>query len=384
MRDIFTILKKELKSIFTDKAILFQVVFIPFIIVFGYSMLMSVLSDEGGDKENEKVVAYSVNVPEYMKDAIEDLGIEDTSLEKIEDYRKDISKKKCDLIVVFPEDFHINMENTEKISNIEIWYNSSEIRSTNLYTDLSALLSGFQPVAFTVNADADVSYDLGDPDFTKKKMLGTIMPLMLIMGVFTVCMNIAAESIAGDKERGFLNTILITPVSRRNVASGKAAVIFIVAIIAGISAFVGLALGLPKFSKAIQATEVIKYSGKEYIILFLVTITAIFAMSSILLIVSTLSSSVKQATTIAPVFFMIIMILAMLRTVESFDRVFEKFGRGNSVIPIWNSMDVLQKIVQMDFNTMDALLTCGVNVLFTILSLIIIGKIFENDNIVNG
>ena len=44
IRDISTIARKELRSFFTDKIILIQILLLPFAIVFGYSMLMGGMS----------------------------------------------------------------------------------------------------------------------------------------------------------------------------------------------------------------------------------------------------------------------------------------------------------------------------------------------------
>lgn len=384
MSDIVTVIKRELKSIFSDRVIMFQIILLPFMLVFGYAILMSALNGDADEDKLKDVVAYSVNAPEVMSDVLEDMNIKPLKATDMEDMKTKISKNECDLIIKFPEDFKIDASDQSNLSNVMIWYNSSESKSMNLYAALNETLNKYQPIAFTINADSDEEYDLGDPNFTVKKVLGTILPIMILMSVFTVCMNIAAESIAGDKERGFLNTMLITPVSRRNIAAGKAFSLFIISIIGGFSAFLGMILGLPKIAEALEFTEKISYSVKEYIMLFIVTITAVFALSGMLLVISSLAQSVKQATSISPVFMIIITILSMIKNVDSFSESFEKLGRANQMIPIWNSMDTLQKIIEMDFSVSSVLITCAVNTCFAIVSVIVIGKIFENDNIVNG
>ena len=66
-RDIWTVVKKELKASFSDKVVLFQILFIPFIIVFGYAMILVASEETTSTSESEdNVIAYYVNAPEYM------------------------------------------------------------------------------------------------------------------------------------------------------------------------------------------------------------------------------------------------------------------------------------------------------------------------------
>ena len=73
-RDIWTVAKKELKAGFSDKVVLFQILFMPFLIVFGYAMLMVVMGEaQSNDESEEAVNAYYVNAPEYMLEGLQEL-----------------------------------------------------------------------------------------------------------------------------------------------------------------------------------------------------------------------------------------------------------------------------------------------------------------------
>ena len=125
-RDIWTVAKKELKAGFTDKIVLLQIIFMPFVIVFGYAFLMVVMGEasEGAESENEPK-AYYVNAPEYMVEGLEELKLQSASLDMVEDLKKDIEDKECELVVVFPEGFVMADGTSDELSNIEIWYNST-------------------------------------------------------------------------------------------------------------------------------------------------------------------------------------------------------------------------------------------------------------------
>lgn len=384
-RDIWTVAKKELKAGFSDKVVLFQIVLMPFLIVFGYAMLMVVMGEaQSTDESEETVNAYYVNAPEYMVEGLQELELQSTTIDKVESLKKDIQEKNCALVVVFPEDFALADGTSTDLSNIDIWYNSTNAKSYQMYSAVNMLLSAYQPKLFSVNEAADMAYDLGDEDALLRDMLAGLMPIMLLMGVFMVCMNLAAESVAGDKERGFLNTMLIAPVKRSSIAGGKAVYILITAIIGGLSAFIGMAVSLPKLAEAMELESGFSYNAKEYLLLFAITITAVFALASILLIISTLAKDVKQATNVSPAVMMVLMIAGMLATTESFKPMIEGLGMINNVIPAWNSMLLMGDIIQLKYSVSSALISSGVNLLFSIISIWIVGRCFESEKIVNG
>ena len=197
-------------------------------------------------------------------------------------------------------------------------------------------------------------------------------------------MNLAAETIAGDKERGFLNTMLITPVKRSSIAAGKSLCVFVAAVIGGISAFIGMAVSLPKLAESSGATESISYSFSEYLLLFGVTITAVFALAGVLLILSTVAKDAKQATSIAPSLMLILMVASMLTIVESFGEIVDDLGMINACIPAWNTMVVMQDVVACDYSPEFVAVTCIVNIIFSSIAIFVVGRLFEKENIVNG
>lgn len=384
-RDIWTVTKKELKAGFTDKLVLFQVLFMPFLIVFGYATLMMAMGNANENvKSEEESIGYYVNAPEYMAEGLKGLKLKSTTEDKIETLKSEIKDKECNLLVVFPTDFAISDGSEAELSNIEIWYNSSDSESYNAYYSVNMYFTALQPKLFSVNGKEDVDYDMGDEDAMLRDILAGLMPIMLLMGVYMVVMNQASESIAGDKERGFLNTMLITPVKRSSIAAGKALYMLIISVLGGLSAFIGMSISLPRMAEAMEIEKNFNYNAKEYLLLFVVTITAVFALVGVLLIVSTLSKDVKQSTTFSPIIMMILMICGMLATTEAVKPIIKSLGMVNNIIPAWNSMILLQNIIKCEYSLDSVLIASAVNLIFSVVSIFIIGKCFESEKILNG
>ena len=393
IRDISTIARKELRSFFTDKIILIQILLLPFAIVFGYSMLMGGMSSSMIDSATKVEKAYYINAPESISKAFDEIGMKSVPASDLEKIKKQIKDKESNLLLVFPEDFgkqltDINIADVKEgknIPDVEIWYNSEKTASNGVYSTVKEILNSLQPKIFTVNAEKDnVSHNLGDENYEFRHIMGTIFPMMVFMAIFMVCMNLAANSIAGDKERGFLNTMLITPVKRSSIAFGKSVSLFTASILGSLSAFIGMAVSLPQLSNSMKIDADMTYSVSEYILLFVITITAIFVLTAMLMIISALAKDVKQATTIAPIILMVLIIATMLTMNDNFSEMIEGLGFINNIIPVWNSFIMMQHLLQMNYSMTDVLISGGVNLVFAAILIVILGQLFKNEKIVNN
>ena len=108
------------------------------------------------------------------------------------------------------------------LQNIALYYNSVSTSSTEIYTYYYTVLYSQSVVSmYNVNANIDMQYDMATNEDLSSMMLTMLMPMLLTMLLFTGCLAIATESIAGEKERGTMATMLVTPVKRSHIAIGK-------------------------------------------------------------------------------------------------------------------------------------------------------------------
>ena len=253
-KDISTVYKKEIRSILKDKTVLFMCVLLPFIFMFGEGKLMSAMSD-GEENERQKTYdAYFINAPEDIKEGLLSIGFKDEAAD-FDKCIEDIKNKNADMLVVFPEDFKIASSENGAVSDIEVYYNSSNNDSLRIREQLSTFLDTLRPVVFTINANAEKTYDLGDEDYQAKNFIASMVPGLLLLTIVYGIMALAGNIIAGDKETGFLNTVLITPVSRSSVALGKALAVMTAAGISSISSFIGLSFLMKDFQKIDQQRQ---------------------------------------------------------------------------------------------------------------------------------
>ena len=54
------------------------------------------------------------------------------------------------------------------------------------------------------------------------------------------------------------------------------------------------------------------------------------------------------------------------------------------MIPVWNSVKLLQDGIKLDYSWANAGITFGVNVVVALVGIVFIGKLFRREKIVNG
>ena len=73
---------------------------------------------------------------------------------------------------------------------------------------------------FTVNSDNDEA-KLQDDSKAGGKMLGMVLPYIISILLCAGAMSLGSDSIAGEKERGTMATMLVLPVKRSHIVYGK-------------------------------------------------------------------------------------------------------------------------------------------------------------------
>lgn len=153
-------------------------------------------------------------------------------------------------------------------------------------------------------------------------MLGSVLPYLIILFCFFGAFYPSLDLTAGEKERFTLETLLLTPVSRLEIAAGKFVVVFAAAIIAAVLATTSMAVTLTHGVLPAGLSEAFDLEFQPLAVLLtaslLLPVAALF--SAMLLGISLLARSFKEAQTYAtPLQFLVILpaIAAMLPDLET-------------------------------------------------------------------
>ena len=257
MKNVLTIVKKEFARFFKDKRMVLTV-FLPGLLIFVlYSILGAVMNENNEVPDGFKPYAYFIDMPEEysaplagLVDLCEDALTEEQAMDKAEAGELVVAK-------------YVH-GNDGAADEIRIFYNSSSKDAALGYGILSGLFAQLQNPDFVINNSADVTFDFAE-DSVAASILSMLIPMLMFSLLASSCMAVAPESIAGEKERGTMATMLITPIRRWQLALGKIISLTCFAMLSGISSFLGVIFSLPKLVGGLAVAGALTYTVGDYL-----------------------------------------------------------------------------------------------------------------------
>lgn len=386
MSKILIIVKKELLRILTDKRLCFTTIIMPGLMIFiMYALVGNVMSNTYSTLQNSEYTVVINNVPNDIKELLLKNKISFKEKNKPQNYYMNkIRDKNLDLYIDFDKNFEDNILNgTEKgvqVPSVSIYYNSQSNSSNTGYMLLSSILNEYKDCirnVFYVNSGNDL-YDLATTKDSTGQFVSMILPMLLITMLFSICASVAPDSIAGEKERGTMATLLVTPIKREQLAIGKILGLSIIVVLGGISSFIGTMLSLPFLSIGQDEIDTSVYSINDYLELFIIVISTVLIMISLTAIVSVLARSIKEASSsMAP--------LTILVALVGISGMYNQNGSNrliHYIIPLYNSAQCMNEIFLFNGNINHVIITVISNLLYTIILVYILSKLFKNEKII--
>ena len=384
MKNIWTVMKKEFARFFRDRRLVVSL-FLPGILIYLiYSLLGSgLISNLGGVDENYVYQVYTVNMPDEFAAQFEGVSFMELhaiSAEEADGHKQAVSDQQEDLLVIFPADFEEKYAaavagDPTAAPTVEFFYNTVRSEGTQAYSLFASAISDLQqqvtpyflPLVTDLATDADVT----------GKIFSMIAPMLVLMFLFTGCMSVAPESIAGEKERGTLATMLVTPVRRSHIAAGKIIALSVISLLSGICSFLGIILSLPKLMGAAGNLSAAVYTAGDYLMLLGVVLSSVLVMVALVSIVSAFAKSVKEATGMVGPLTVLVMLLGL-------STMFSTGATGSYLwylIPLYNSARAMNGIFSFLASPVAVLITIAVNVVAAALLAVLLAKMFDSEKI---
>ena len=383
--NVITITRKELARFFSNKTSAFVSIALPGLLIF---FMWTFMGDAMGsmfapDMGKTPVVA-TVNAPESVKAIASDsvVKVEDeASLPSEGEMRERIDRGDVQAYAVFPQDFDEAVAAYDPASGaaapqVEIYFNSANPDSSQAFAMLSSLLDSYESSLsnrFDVNAGAG-EYDIAEERDIAGTFVVSIVPLLLLILVFTSVMSIAAESVAGEKERGTMATLLATPIKRRDIALGKVLAITDIGLLIALSSMLGIFAGLPSIMQG--AVDMNVYGPTDYLLIALVIFSTTLLMVMLITVVSTLAKSVKEATMFLTPLMIVVMIVGIL---GMFGEAQE--GIAFYAIPLYNSVQSMIGIFSFDFQPANVAVCVASNIAYTAVGVALLQRMFDSERL---
>ena len=386
--NIYTIFRKEMARFFKDKRLVITTLILPGLMIFiMYTFMGNMMKKQFSVADDYVAKVYVKNLPPSIDRKLDKKLLEIEIVEgNLENYKKLVSEKEADLVVNFPASFDKEVAEYKtgegKAPQVEIFYNSARQESSAAYTMFTDILSNYETELsnrFDANADEKMRYDLANKEDMTGKLFGSMLPMLLMIFIWSGCMAIAPESIAGEKERGTIATLLVTPMSRQALALGKIFALSIIAFLSGVSSFVGTFASLPAMYGGMNSNiETAFYRGKDYAFLFIIIISTTILMVALISVLSAFAKSVKESATIISPLMIVIMVVSLLPMFDKGDGI---PSMTTFLIPIYNSVICMNGIFKFAYSGMGVVISVAVNIVFTGALVIMLTKMFDSEKI---
>ncbi|MDE6373106.1 MAG: ABC transporter permease subunit [Clostridia bacterium] len=389
MKSVFTIIKHEFARFFKDTRLWITVLLLPGLLIFAlYSLMGTIMENVVKGEEGETSTAYVVHMPESLSatlGGVFDLKVNYTSETALEA----VKEGKLDLYINFPENFDAEVDAYSPAlgtpaPNVEIYYNSGETKSLLAYNVVTSMLSAYEEALankFDINrpaADGENNFDLTEDQSGVRTILSTVVPMLLLMLLFSGCMSVAPEAIAGEKERGTIATLLVTPVKRSSVAIGKIIALSVIALLCGLSSAIGLLFSLPKLmgSVGVGLSALSIFSFGDIVAVLAVILSSVLIFVTLISIISAYAKSVKEASGLVVPLMIVLMLCG----------VFSMFAGGFAsiglyFIPVFNSALVISSVMAGAVSAAGVAITVCINLAVAALLVIALTFMFKSERI---
>ena len=392
-----TIIKKEFARFFGDRQLIFTAIIMPGLLIYLiYSFMGTGIESMIQEGMNDNVTLRVENMPQSLAPMFDSADSMNISVVPVPFTQKDIDqledKNLNTVLMRFPPFFDSQLNSYDPQSgmpapNIEIYYNSTNNATQRVYTMLTSMLTAYEESIcnrFVINrvdetSEEPVSFDQATDDNIGAMIWSKILPMLILMMLFSGVMAIAPSAIAGEKERGTIATLLVTPMRRNELALGKIISLSGIALLSGISSFIGIALSLPKMIQGDVDTSALgfHYTTGDYFILLLTILAAVLIMASAVSLLSALAKDVKNAGTMVLPLMLVVMLCGLLP-------MFQNGASENLVIyliPFYNSIEVMTAIFAHEVQWMPVVVTLVANVVYTGIAVWVLTRMFSSEKV---
>ena len=382
----WTIIKKEFARFFGDRQLLFTTVIMPGLLIYIiYSLMGSGIQSMVTEGQDERVTLGVENMPASLAPLVMTPDNEVVPMTFGEKQIAMLADKDVNMgLVRFPEGFDEQVaaydpQGDGVVPNVEVYYNSTNNAAMREYMKINGVLGNYaRPFTVNVPQNEGQRFDQASEESIGAMIWGKILPMLIMMMLFSGVMAIAPSSIAGEKERGTIATLLVTPMKRNELALGKVVSLSCIALLSGLSSFVGIALSLPKMVAMGDGVDLgFHYTTADYFALLLVILASVLIMSSAVSLLSALAKDVKNAGTMVTPFMLVVMLAGLLPMMQSEVPT----GVVTYLIPFYNSIEVMTAVFSHELAWMPVVVTLASNVAYTGIAVWGLTRMFNSEKI---
>jgi len=397
LRNIGIVYRKELVDSLRDRRTLISMTAVPL-------LLMPLLTIGLGVVTARQVGQAREEIPKVMILGGEDspnLRAELAKLEGVQivpqepDYAEEISGKQIRAAVEIPADFDAKLAAGEPMS-VKIYIYEGDLKSGFGADRLQKFFRDLRDRAIRERLEArqlpeslirpfDIKQqNVAPPEKVGGAILGGLVPYFVILLCLTGAMYPAMDLTAGEKERGTIETILCSPVSRTHLVLGKFLMVLTASVATAVLSIISMTVSFAAGKILLQdvgsgaASQILQITltGKAVLSVFIMVLPLAVLFSAALLAISLFAKSFKEAQSyISPLMIVVVLpaVAAILPGVE--------LNTTLALVPVLNTSLVSKEIMTGTYHWNYIALIFSSSCIYAAAAIAIAVKLFQREDV---
>lgn len=210
-------------------------------------------------------------------------------------------------------------------------------------------------------------------------VLALFLPYLLVLATFFGGVPTAFDTVAGEKERGTLETALVSPIARRDLVGGKFVAVLTACMMAGLSALAAVVIasnsGIPALHPVIGSS----FSWSAVLLSVGVLVPLGIFFSAMLLIVSSYARNQREAQTYLMPLSLGVMLPAMYSIFGGFGEVPD--GLVAALVPVYNCTALVRMQIEGGAPLEFLALALGSCAVYAIVGVAIAERLFRRESV---
>lgn len=303
-----------------------------------------------------------------------------------------LAKKEGRAVIVFPQGFadgYGKPNPPELTILVDPLEQTSDMAFAAILRSLQKQITGFTSDYLRANdiqLEKLVPYTIKREELKTSKPVGgelwaSLLPYLIVLFAFYGGFSIVGDLVAGEKERGSLETLLVSPVSRTAIAFGKFFALATVSLTGCVSALMGVFL--PGILR-LPLTEGLFSSGfgiapESVFALTLTILPLVVFFSGILLAVSAYARTQREVQGYLSLLSFVVLVPAVFSQVIGLTDLAS--ARWVSFVPILNTASVIRESLLNKVDWTNLAITSGIGILLAAVGLWLAVRMFRNERV---
>ncbi len=400
-RNVKTIYGKEMKDTLRDRRTLIfmlivPIVAIPLLIMFTTSLMIGAVTKAQEEKATVVFEGYG-NLPADLRESFEQapsLEVKmDSDYADTIDLIEELKAGGFDALVSVPDYFGGAIE-SESPTNIELFYDRAELSSDFAVDKIRDILDPYEEKIVEARLqERELSPDILKPFEVNRqnvasaqkvagKEIGGFLPYLIIIMCFMGAMYPAIDLAAGEKERGTLETLLVSPASRSEFVVGKYLVVLTTGIVAALLSMASLTFSLNYMVDNVIgdiASEILRlqFSFEMVVLIILIILPLAGIFASVLLSVSIFARSFKEAQSYITALNMAVILPAFVSFLPGIEIDYQM-----ALIPVLNVSLIIKDAIAGTVEWNYVLVAFVSTLVLALLALLFCKKWFERESVI--